>query len=97
MALVRTTDKGPAMERVKLELEQWLLGVQVNIDPMRPGDKISGIIVWKGFAGLEPVDRYRLLWQKLRSYLSREDQSGISILITLAPAEYVVLREPQLA
>lgn len=89
------------MESLKLELEQWLPqempGVQVNIDPMRPGDKISGIIVWKGFDGLEPVDRYRLLWQKLRSHLSREDQSGISILITLAPAEFAVLREPQLA
>ena len=88
------------MERLNLALErllaQELPNAQITIDPMRPGDKISGIVSWRGFKGLEPIDRHRFLWSKLRAHLSREDQDRISILITLTPAEYAVHREPQL-
>lgn len=88
------------MERLKLALEkvlaQELPNAQVAIDPMKPGDKISGIVSWRGFKGLEPLDRCRFLSSKLRAHLSREDQDRISILIPLTPAEYAVHCEPEL-
>lgn len=89
------------MERLKRELEQWLPeqfpGAEVSLELGRPGTKLSGILAWKGFDGLEPIDRQSLLWRALRAHFSREDQLRISILITLTPAEYSVQREPQMA
>lgn len=89
------------MERLKKELEAWFPeqfpGVEVSIDLGRPGTKLSGIVAWEGFDGLEPIDRQSLLWKKIRAHFSREDQLRISILITLSPAEYAVHREPQMA
>ena len=89
------------MERIKTALEKWLPqdlpGAQVEVDPLRRGFKISGIVVWPGFDGLEPIDRQHILWDKLRLRFNQEDQNRITILITLSPAEYAVYREPQLA
>ncbi len=88
------------MERIKTALEKWLPqdlpGARVEIDPLRRGFKISGIVVWQGFDGLEPIDRQHTLWNKLRAHLSPEDQLRVTILISLTPAEYAVFREPQL-
>lgn len=89
------------MERLKSALETWLPdqlpGLRLDFNPLRRGSKLSGVVVWQGFDGLEPIDRQNLLWSKLQTHFSREDQLRISLLITLTPAEYAVYREPQLA
>ena len=88
------------MEQLKSALEEWLPqqlpGAEVEIDPLRRGFKISGIVIWQGFDGLEPIDRQSIMWKKLRAYFSREDQLRIAILITFTPVEYAVHCEPQL-
>ncbi len=88
------------MEQLKSALEEWLpqqlAGAMVEIDPLRRGFKISGIVIWQGFDGLEPIDRQSMMWKKLRAHFSREDQLRIAILITFTPAEYAVHREPEL-
>ena len=89
------------MERLKLALEEWLPqefpGARVEIDPLRRGFKISGIVVWQGFDGLEPIERYNLLWRGIRSRFNQDDELRITMIIPLSPAEYAVHREPQLA
>ena len=90
------------MERLKRELEQWLpeqfSQAEILVGPrFRRGSKIGGIIAWKGFEGLEPIDRQSLLWRAIRARFDREDQIKISGLIALTPAEYAVYREPQMA
>ena len=89
------------MERLKQELEQWLHeqfpGAEVALESARTSRKLGGILAWKGFDGLEPIDRQHLLWQKMRSHFDRNDQLSISIIVTLTPAEYAVYREPQMA
>ena len=89
------------MERLKQELEQWLPeqfpGAKVDFDSIHSSSKLSGILTWKGFRGLEPIDRQSLLWKAIRARFNREDQLNISILITLTPTEYAVYREPQMA
>ena len=89
------------MERLKQQLELWLPEqfpqAEIVLDPARRGQKIGGILAWEGFAGLEPIDRQGLLWRALRAHFNREDQLGISSIITLTPAEYAVYREPQMA
>jgi len=37
-----------------------------------------------------------LLWRAIRARFNREDQLGISSIITLTPAEYAVYRESQM-
>jgi hypothetical protein len=89
------------MEHLRQQLELWLPEqfpqAEVVLDPARRGQKIGGILAWEGFAGLEPIDRQGLLWRAIRAHFNREDQLGISSIITLTPAEYAVYREPQMA
>lgn len=84
------------MERLKQELEQWLPeqfpGAELSFDAGHRRAKLSGILAWLGFDGLEPIDRQSLLWRAIRARFDREDQLRISILITLTPAEYAVYR-----
>lgn len=89
------------MDRLRQQLEQWLPEqfpqAEIRLDLARRGQKIGGILAWDGFAGLEPIDRQGLLWRVLRARFDRDDQLGISSIITLTPAEYAVYREPQIA
>ena len=89
------------MERLKQEFEQWLPeqfpGAKLSFDTGDREAKLSGILAWSGFDGLEPIDRQSLLWRAIRAHFNRDDQLRISILITLTPAEYAVYREPQMA
>ena len=89
------------MDRSRQQLEQWLPEqfpqAEIRLDLARRGQKIGGILAWDGFAGLEPIDRQGLLWRALRARFDRDDQLGISSIITLTPAEYAVYREPQIA
>lgn len=89
------------MDRLRQQLEQWLPEqfpqAEIRLDLARRGQKIGGILAWDGFAGLEPIDRQGLLWRALRARFDRDDQLGISSIITLTPAEYAVYREPQIA
>jgi len=89
------------MDRLRQQLEQWLPEqfpqAEIRLDLARRGQKIGGILAWDGLAGLEPIDRQGLLWRALRARFDRDDQLGISSIITLTPAEYAVYREPQIA
>ena len=89
------------MERLRQQLELWLSEqfpqAEILLDPARHGQKIGGILAWEGFAGLEPIERQELLWRDIRLHFNREDQLGISSIITLTPQEYAVYREPQMA
>lgn len=89
------------MKRLKCELEEWLPerfpGSEVSLELGPPGTGLSGILAWRGFKRLEPFERQRLLRHAIATRFSHEDQLGISIIITLTPAEYSVYREPQMA
>lgn len=60
---------------------------KADISLDQPGTKVSGLIVWQGFEGLEQVDRQSRLWKTLRSSLSRDEQLKISAILTMAPVE----------
>lgn len=93
------------MERLRTELRGELESLlkekfpdaQVLLEPIRPATKLSGIVVWNGFAKLDSFDRQSLLWRTIRARFDRDDQIMISGLIALTPAEYAAHREPQIA
>lgn len=88
------------MERLRRQLKEWLPvqfpGMEVALNPKRAGVKISGIVAWKGFEGMEPIDRQSLLRHALRDEFSQEEYLRVSLLVALTPAEHAVHREPQL-
>lgn len=59
----------------------------VKTVPAKLLEKFSGLVVWKGFEGLDQVDRQRQVWKVLRSQLSRDEQVRITAVLTLTPAE----------
>lgn len=89
------------MERLKQRLEETLRmqfpGSDIALETHRRAARISGIIAWDGFQGLEPIDRASRLWSVLREGFSREDQLRLSAIIPLSPAEYAVYKHEQAA
>ncbi|MFB3894146.1 MAG: hypothetical protein ACE15C_19250 [Phycisphaerae bacterium] len=67
----------------------------INIDDLGPGGlsgKIGGVLVWKQFEGLDQVDRQEKVWNLLRQHLSMDEQSRLSLMITLTPDELKSIR-----
>lgn len=78
---------GSLSKRVGRILAEQFPGAKVTIERAKPAEKIGGIIVWKGFDGLDQVDRQSRLWSALRSQLSSDEQRKITAILTMAPAE----------
>ena len=89
------------MKRLRKELKKWLKrqfpGMKVMFDPKRPGYKLGGVVTWKGFKQMEPIDRQSLLRNALRAEFGQKDSGRISLLITSTPAEYARYRKPKSA
>jgi hypothetical protein len=59
-----------------------------------PGsDRITGLLVWDGFADLDPADRQSMLWRNLRQGLAEADLREVGLLFTVTPDELVALHE----
>jgi acid stress-induced BolA-like protein IbaG/YrbA len=57
--------------------------------------KVTGTILWSGFAGLRHIDRQRLVWETLERRLSVSEQRKVSAILTLTPDEWTSLREDE--
>jgi len=53
------------MKRFRKKLRKWLIvqfpKMRVVLEPRRSGCKLSGMVVWRGFKGMEPIERQNLL------------------------------------
>ena len=89
------------MKRLRKELNKWLTrqfpGIEVSLEPKRTGHKLSGIVAWKGFKRMEPIDRQSLLRNALKAEFGQKGNRRISLLIILTPAEYAKYRKPKSA
>ncbi len=88
------------MAQVVDRIRQVLLGKfpDAQIDELEKpssADRASVIVAWKGFEGLEQLDRQRKLWAALRQQLSKEDQLAIGWIMTLTPEELVAIHQDQ--
>ncbi len=82
-------------------MKKWLIvqfpKMKVSLEPRRPGYKLSGVLVWRGFKGMEPMYRQSLLRNALRAEFGQKGNRRISLLIILTPAEYAKYRKPKSA
>ncbi len=74
------------MEQKVIDILQTAFpGIKVEIDVL-PGGRISGRVVWEGFAELDQVDRQNIIWDELRQKLGPEARQ-VGILLTYTPYE----------
>ena len=60
-------------------------GIEINIEEL-PGERISGFVVWDGFAGLDHVDRQNKIRTLLKKQLGAKAQQ-VGVLPTYTPDE----------
>ncbi|HET6387121.1 MAG TPA: hypothetical protein VFJ58_27350 [Armatimonadota bacterium] len=72
--------------RVKEALLRRFPGAELELEYTECSGRIIGRISWRGFTGLDQMDRQEKLWQALREELGA-DASGVSIILTYTPRE----------
>jgi hypothetical protein len=54
--------------------------------------KVSGFLIWDGFAESEHIERQRMVWNVIRQNLSREEQAKVVAVLTLTTEEMTAAR-----
>jgi hypothetical protein len=54
--------------------------------------RVSGFLIWEGFAEYDHIDRQRKVWGVIRQNLSPEEQSRIVAVLTMTPEEMTSAR-----
>jgi hypothetical protein len=67
-------------------------GAEVSVDLLPASRKLTGSVVWEGFADLDQLRRQQRIRGALESRLSREDRASVTFLLPLTPAERRVMR-----
>lgn len=66
---------------------------QCEIELEYRGDgRVSGFLIWEGFAGSEHIERQRMVWNLIRKELPQEEQVKIVAVLTLTPEEMTAAR-----
>lgn len=79
--------------RVEQVLRKKFGGGETILERFPGTMKIGGYLIWNGFADLDQLDRQRLLTQALRESLGDDYRSRITTILTVTPAENMVMRE----
>ena len=72
-------------ERVRQILEQRFDGIRVDLEDLL-GQRVTGSVVWDGFAGHDHVERQQIVRQALQTALGPE-AVRVGILLTYTPTE----------
>ncbi|MEA2664930.1 MAG: hypothetical protein QOI11_1874 [Candidatus Eremiobacteraeota bacterium] len=73
-------------ERLEHLLHDRFDGMDIDLGPLGQTGRLSGVLIWDGFRGLDFVDRQERVWSAIRDAL-KADALQVSTLITLTPAE----------
>jgi acid stress-induced BolA-like protein IbaG/YrbA len=73
-------------ERLEHLLRERFGGMDIDLEPLGQTGRLSGVLIWDGFQGLDFVDRQERIWSAIRDAF-KADATQVSTLITLTPAE----------
>ncbi len=73
-------------ERLEGLLHDRFKGMAIDLGPLGQTGRLSGVLIWDGFRGMDFVDRQNNVWSAIRDTLEADAQK-VSTLITLTPAE----------
>jgi hypothetical protein len=54
--------------------------------------RVSGLLTWDGFGGVEQIERQRTVWGVLRANLTPEEQLRVAAILTLSSQEMAAAR-----
>lgn len=77
-------------EEVKSIVKQNFEGSQLFPEVDSTSHRLSGFLIWEGFAGLSQTDRQKKLWSVLRQRLGTH-AAQVSTVFTYTPSEYETL------
>ncbi len=58
-----------------------------NVEPVVGGTRLTGLLVWDGFADMEHLDRQNLLWDALEEHFLPEEAREISMILAFTAEE----------
>lgn len=80
------------IRKLRKILKTQFVGAEPELEQAGPLDKIGGYLIWRGFEGVEQLDRQRQLNRAIRERLSVEEQLHITTILTVTPDEVAVMR-----
>ena len=79
-------------QQIKEALEQRFSGADADgITWQQNTERIGGLLLWEGFAGLEHLERQRQIWDLLRNRFAAEAVQ-VSLIFAYTPHEYGVMQ-----
>ncbi len=81
------------IKRLRKLLEAQFPEAKAELEQAFPAEKVGGFLIWRGFDGMEQIDRQQRLSDVIRSELPREDQLRITAILTVTPDERSVPTE----
>jgi hypothetical protein len=81
------------INRLRALLEAEFPNAVVELEQASPAEKVGGFLIWRGFEGMEQIERQQRLSDVIRSNLSRDDQIRITAILTVTPDERSVPTE----
>lgn len=78
---------GTLKTKVEQIVQETFPGAILRLEFTPLNEKLSGEIVWGGFAGKNQRERHQLLYGVLRAQLTPQEEQGISMILPLSPAE----------
>ena len=81
------------MNRVDQAIKRRFSGATTELDPFDPPSRIGGLIVWKGFVGVDMELRVKKVYDAIKEELKPADVKRIAILIPLTPEEMSIRRQ----
>src|SRR5436190_18776810 len=68
-------------------------GAMTELDPFDPPSRVGGLIVWKGFAGVDPELRVKKVYDAIKEELKPAEMKRIAILMPLTPEEMTIRKQ----
>jgi hypothetical protein len=85
------------METILKKLQQLLLGhfkgASAELELFERPRRVGGFLVWKGFVGVEPPERVKMVYDFLSKQLDDTELRKIDLIMPLTPVEMQVRRE----
>lgn len=66
-----------------------------DVEPVSDGTRLTGLLVWDGFADMDHLERQQLIWEALREQFTREGARVVSMILTFTADEVdAILNNP---
>ena len=79
---------GNIKTKVESAVAQSFIDAKTDLEEIQELGKLSGHVLWSGFAGMPDRERQRALWKQLRESLSPPELLSLSLILTFTPQEY---------